>query len=112
MAAAAVSVAALGIYGYRFMAGQQVAQQAAPAQTVAVVTVKTARVAQGPISASLSYSGDVKATSQVSVLPKGTGRIEKLSVDVGSRVQKGSVMASAPIAPTEASGTAPMITNG
>lgn len=93
LAAVAVSLAALGIYGYRFMAaGQQSAQQTAPAQAAAV-TVRTAQVTRGPISASLSYSGDVKAASQVSVLPKGTGRIEKLNVDVGSRVRKGDVIA-------------------
>ncbi len=93
LAAVVLSVAVLGVYGYRFVAGQRVAQQAAPAQTVAAVTVKTAPVVLGPISANLSYSGDVKAASQVSVLPKGIGRIEKLSVDVGSRVQKGDVIA-------------------
>ena len=62
-------------------------------QGASAVTVKTAQATQGAISASLSYTGDVKASSQVSVLPKGSGRIESLAVDVGSQVKKGDVLA-------------------
>ncbi|MCL4534731.1 MAG: efflux RND transporter periplasmic adaptor subunit, partial [Bacteroidetes bacterium] len=57
-------------------------------------SVKTAQATEGPISASLSYTGDVKAVSQVAVLPKATGRLEKLLVDVGSKVKKGDAIAS------------------
>ncbi len=55
--------------------------------------VKTALAAEGGIASSLSYTGDVKAASQVMVVPKATGRIQRLLVDVGSEVKKGDVIA-------------------
>jgi len=65
----------------------------AAAQSPSGVVVKTAMSTEGKISAGISYTGDVKAVSQVNLLPKATGRIEKLSVDVGSKVKKGDVLA-------------------
>ncbi|HEX9017471.1 MAG TPA: hypothetical protein VF960_15870, partial [Chloroflexota bacterium] len=55
-------VLALGVMGYRQLAGagSQVAEKAsAPAQTA--VSVRSAVASSGPISSALSYSGDVKA---------------------------------------------------
>src|SRR5262249_18270553 len=48
---------------------------------------------RGDIQQSLSYSGDIRAREQISVLPKSTGRIEKVLVDVGSRVNAGDTLA-------------------
>jgi len=85
-------VLAIGLWGFASRA--QGAEQRAPTlQGAGVVTVKTVQATEGPISASLSYTGDVKAVSQISVLPKATGRITKLLVDVGSKVKKGDVIA-------------------
>ena len=80
----------LGYYGYgRFFATQKSAAPVSPPAVAAAVSVKTATVAAGPIAASLTYSADVRSASQVSVVPKASGRIEALSVDVGSRVKQG-----------------------
>jgi len=87
-----VLVLVLGLWGFATRA--QGAEQRAPAyQGAGPVSVKTAQATEGPISAGLSYTGDVAAVSQVAVLPKATGRIEKLNVDVGSKVEKGDVIA-------------------
>ena len=56
-------------------------------------TVRVAIVTKGSLAADSSYSGSVQAKSQVNVLPKVAGRIEKLSVEVGSRVKAGDVLA-------------------
>lgn len=70
---------------------QEAKVEAQPAPPV--VAVKTAQVVQGKVAASLTYSGDVRAVSQVAVLPKASGRIERLLVDVGSVVKKGDTIA-------------------
>src|SRR5262245_49426656 len=61
---------------------------AAPAASVSADTAK-----RGDIQQSLAYSGDIRAREQISVLPKGSGRIERLLVDVGSRVKAGDTIA-------------------
>src|SRR5919199_4660419 len=64
------------------------APTAAPAAPVAADTARRA-----PIQQSLAYSGDIRAREQVSVLPKSTGRVDRLLVDIGSRVQAGDTLA-------------------
>ncbi|HEX2924380.1 MAG TPA: efflux RND transporter periplasmic adaptor subunit, partial [Chloroflexota bacterium] len=68
-------------------------QKAPAAQAAGGIAVKTAKATEGSISANLTYTGDVKAVTQVTVQPKGSGRIEQLLVDVGSKVKKGDVIA-------------------
>jgi RND family efflux transporter MFP subunit len=55
--------------------------------------VTVGQVTQGQISATLVYSGNVQARSQVNVVPKITGRVEKLLVDIGDEVRQGEVIA-------------------
>jgi HlyD family secretion protein len=57
------------------------------------IAVNTAPVKRTDIASALSYTGDVKARQALSVVSKGTGRIEKLNVDVGSSVKTGDVIA-------------------
>ncbi|HEY3109917.1 MAG TPA: efflux RND transporter periplasmic adaptor subunit [Chloroflexota bacterium] len=57
------------------------------------VQVKTAPVQRGDLVSTLSYSGDVKSKANLTIVPKASGRVEKLSVDVGSRVKAGDVIA-------------------
>jgi len=64
---------------------------AKPTPPAAPVAADTAR--RGSIQQSLSYSGDIRAREQVTVLPKGTGRVERLMVDVGSQVKAGDTLA-------------------
>ena len=77
------------------LAGCQSAQAEAPAlqSPPSVPAVKVGQAARGPVSTSLSYSGDIRAASQISVLPKASGRIESLRVEVGSPVRQGDVIA-------------------
>lgn len=62
-------------------------------QGTAMVAVKSAPATEGQIATSLAYTAEVKATSQVTILPKASGRIERLLVDVGSPVKKGDPIA-------------------
>src|SRR5262249_27854289 len=55
------------------------------------VSAQAAR--RGDIQQSLSYSGDIRAREQVSVLPKAAGRVERVLIDVGSRVNAGDTLA-------------------
>ncbi len=73
--------------------GIQAASRADTVQVALVPNVKVAQPAVGPIASSLSFTGDVKASAQVNVVPKATGRVERLAVDVGSTVKKGDVIA-------------------
>src|SRR5665647_3271267 len=90
---AGVAALALVVVLGRF-AGQASGQEAkAPAPQAGATSVKVARTEEGVVSQALSYSGEVRPVSSVTVLPKATGRIEALEVDVGSRVKKGDVIA-------------------
>jgi RND family efflux transporter MFP subunit len=57
------------------------------------VQVKTASVARTDLVSALSYSGDVRSKANLTIVPKASGRVEKLAVDVGSRVKAGDVLA-------------------
>jgi HlyD family secretion protein len=57
------------------------------------VQVKTAPVQRADLVSALSYSGDVKSRANLTVVPKASGRVEKLTVDVGATVKAGDVIA-------------------
>ena len=57
------------------------------------VEVKTAPVQKTDLVSSLNYSGDVKTRANLTIVPKSSGRVEKLNVDVGSKVKAGDVIA-------------------
>ncbi len=61
--------------------------------TPPAIPITIALVAQGQISATLVYSGNVQARQQVNVVPKITGRVERLFVDIGDDVRQGEVIA-------------------
>jgi HlyD family secretion protein len=77
-----VAVAAIGC------SKQPLASPAAPLTSVQVVAAK-----QTDLRQALTYAGDVKSVSDVSVMPKQSGRIVSMPVDVGSKVQAGDVIA-------------------
>jgi len=58
------------------------------------VAVNTAPVKRADITSTLSYTGDVKAQQALNIVSKGTGRIERLNVDLGSTVKVGQVIAT------------------
>ena len=55
--------------------------------------VNVASVNRGGFARPLTYSGNIRSQAQVNVLPRATGRIEQLFVDVGSRVKAGDTIA-------------------
>lgn len=89
-----VAGAALGIALLLSACGAQPAAKSvaapppAPAARVAAETVR-----RGDIQQTLSYGGDIHAREQVSVVPKGSGRVDQILVDVGSRVEPGDTLA-------------------
>lgn len=79
-------------------------------QASRVAAVSVATVATGPIRSVLSYSGGIQAKNQVNIVPKATGRIEKIMVDVGDSVKAGDPLvqmesASAKVAVQQAQAT-------
>src|SRR3990172_6352765 len=62
------------------------------AGSTAPVSIKTAPVQRGRLSTTVTYSGNVQARQQVTLLPKVGGRVMKLVVDVGSAVKQGDVL--------------------
>ncbi len=74
-------------------APQRTTQSAATQREAPVVPVEARAVQRGDIQQTLSYSGDLRAKSQITVFPKATGRVQQVLVDVGSRVQAGDVLA-------------------
>jgi HlyD family secretion protein len=60
----------------------------APATSVQVVEAK-----QTDLRQALTYAGDVKAVAEVNVIPKQSGRILAMPVEVGSKVVAGDVIA-------------------
>src|SRR5262245_59820380 len=62
-------------------------------QREVAVPVSVQSVNRGPIAATLTYSGNIQSRASVDVLPRATGRIEQLFVDIGSQVQAGDPIA-------------------
>ncbi len=67
---------------------------APPAQPTAIseIAVQTAAVQRGSLSNDLTYSGNIQARQQVSIVPKVGGRVMKMAVDLGSTVNQGDVL--------------------
>ncbi len=73
--------------------GQPPAKPSGKEFTPASIPITVAQVTQGTIAATLVYSGNVQSRAQVNVLPRVTGRVERLFVDIGDEVQQGQVIA-------------------
>ncbi len=56
------------------------------------VTVKAARVRTGDVEAKLSYVGSLAPNAAVTIAPKTSGRVAKLFVTVGERVEEGQLL--------------------
>src|SRR5437868_13431422 len=57
------------------------------------IPVPAAAAQRGDIQQTLTYSGDVRARDQITVLPKASGRVQRMLVDIGSTVHAGDVVA-------------------
>jgi RND family efflux transporter MFP subunit len=95
-AAAILLLIALTIGGRMYLAGrestaQTPAQPTQRGQTAAVV--QTTQATTGPIRASFSYAGGVQAADQVSLVPRTSGIVRSIPVEVGQRVTQGQTLA-------------------
>src|SRR5258708_32460215 len=57
------------------------------------VSVPATTVQRGEIQQTIAYSGDVRAREQITVLPKASGRVQRVLVDLGTPVHAGDVLA-------------------
>src|SRR5258708_25836407 len=57
------------------------------------LTVPAASAQRGDIQQTVAYTGDVRAREQITVLPKASGRVQRVLVDIGSPVHAGDVLA-------------------
>jgi len=65
---------------------------AAPKERPAI-PVRTAPVTRADLSSTITATGDIRALSSVMVLPRGSGRIERVARDVGTEVRVGDALA-------------------
>ena len=75
--------------------GQTPAAAPAAPRTVSApaVAVSAEAAHRGDIQQTLAYSGEIRARQQISILPKASGRVEQLLVDIGSEVKAGDTLA-------------------
>jgi len=84
-------LSACGVPGQSGASGAPGAQQKPAGPPPAPVTTTTAQ--NGPITAGISYTGDVTASQQVNLAPKVSGLVVKLMADVGTHVTAGQELA-------------------
>src|SRR3982750_2112395 len=63
------------------------------ASQVPALSVPAVAAQRGEIKQTLSFSGDVRAREQITVLPKASGRVQRVLVDIGSPVHAGDLLA-------------------
>src|SRR5690349_24463763 len=69
------------------------AQQGGPPGGAGLV-VRTVPASQAPMSSVLGYAGAVQASQQVNIVPRASGIITDIPIDVGSAVHKGDTLAT------------------
>src|SRR5436309_4173647 len=73
--------------------GQPAASKPSGPPAPAAISVGTVLVIKDILSPTLSYSGNVQATTSVNLVPKISARLEKLNADIGDEVKAGDVIA-------------------
>jgi RND family efflux transporter MFP subunit len=86
-------LASAGVVAFATACGPLAAPGSSTAAQSQALSVPAAAAQRGDIQQTLSYSGDVRARDQITVLPKATGRVQKVTVDIGSSVHAGDVVA-------------------
>src|SRR5687768_343902 len=96
IAAVALLLIAVILGGRSLMAGRETAQAPAqPAQRqAAAAVVQTAPSVSGPIRATFTYAGSVSAADQVSLVPRTSGIVRSINVQVGQAVRQGEILAT------------------
>src|SRR5260370_33643073 len=84
-----------GFWSAAFLAACGQAPPAAPVVPTAAPTVAVSAdtAHRGDIQQTLAFSGEIRARRQISVLPKASGRVEQVLVEVGSQVKAGDTSA-------------------
>ena len=65
-----------------------------PVMTKMAATVEVAEVERGPVRETVRYVGSVEAYESVTILPKVTGILETIKVNIGDKVSKGDLIAT------------------
>ncbi len=89
-----VALGSLALLGWALrerLAGAQ--EPPAAADAPRAVPVEVAPFERGPITLRRVFSGALEATAEFGVAPKVSGRLERLTVDLGDRVARGQVVA-------------------
>src|SRR4051794_20051250 len=97
MIAATILLAlAIAFAGRAFIVSRQdsEAQPRTQANAAPRVIVQTAPASVGAISSVYGYAGQVQAAQQVSVVPRTSGIVKDILVDVGQTVRQGEVIAT------------------
>ncbi len=85
-----ILIVIIGIVFIRFTTKKRESETVAVASTVKVVEV--IKASRGEIRSELQFSGTIEADSQVTVFPEVAGKIIKMNVDEGDRVEKGQTL--------------------
>ena len=93
MAVAAALCAVLVVTACTGGASGSTTAQAKPTVAPAAMPITAEPATRTDIQQSISLTGSVTATNQISVLPQASGRLQNLLVDVGSAVKAGDVVA-------------------
>ncbi|MBV9545109.1 MAG: biotin/lipoyl-binding protein, partial [Chloroflexi bacterium] len=86
---AATGLSALTVVAVGLAACTPVPSKSSPA----AISLPATPATRGDIQQTLSLSGDVRAQDQITVLPKASGRVQEVLVDVGSPVHAGDTIA-------------------
>ena len=84
----------LGVATLAACGSAEASPEEAPSAAVRAAPVRVAAATVGEISVTTTYVATVQAQDLINVVPLATGRIEQLSVDIGSEVAKGQVIAN------------------
>jgi RND family efflux transporter MFP subunit len=68
-------------------------EKAPPVVTVELPAVSVVTIGTGDLMASLTISGSVSPRSRVAVIPKMSGTLQRVAVDIGDRVSPGQLVA-------------------
>lgn len=88
-----VAVAFVGLLGFRVVAAAK-SRKAVVDVAVEAPLVRTAPVVRTDVAEQVLLTGTVRAAQEVSVYPKLPGKVETVSVEIGSVVRKGEVLAT------------------
>lgn len=84
----------LGVAALAACGSAEASPDAAASRAVRAAPVRVAAASIGEISVTTAYVATVQAQDLINVVPLATGRTEQISVDIGSEVAKGQVIAN------------------